>query len=212
MDAEGGGRSTWQQVGRQLRAGPTVTAAPAVDPVRVSLTWTAVDARAWTPATAVSYTVYRGTGGTVETVATGVGGLEHLDGGMDSGAAYTYEVAAVVDDGEAVRSVLVTAEVPCAYAVAPLHRDVLWPAGTGELAVTTGGGRRSGGGAADVAGRDRRGRSDDGPSCAWTAASESGFLTVTSGAAGTGSATVTYALATNAGSPRTGALLVAGQR
>ena len=188
LNADGDGRSTWQEVGRQLRAGPTVTVAPAVDPVQVALTWTAVDASAWAPSPAVSYTVYRGSGGTAEMVAAGVRGLRYVDRGMHSGAAYTYQVAAVVDGGEAVRSALVTAEVPCAYAVTPLHRDVLWPAGTGELVVTTG------------------------PSCAWTAASESGFLTVTSGAAGMGSGTVTYALAANAGGPRTGALLVAGKR
>ena len=124
----------------------------------------------------------------MEAVAAGVRGVKHLDRGMHSGAAYRYQVAAVVDGGEAVRSALVTAEVPCAYAVTPLHRDVLWPAGTGELTVTTG------------------------PSCAWTAASESGFLTVTSGAAGTGSGTVGYTVGANAGGPRTGSLLVAGER
>ena len=70
----------------------------------------------------------------------------------------------------------------------PLHRDVLWPAGTGTVEVTTG------------------------STCGWTAASESAFLTVTAGASGTGSGTVTYAVAANAGGPRTGSLLVAGRR
>ena len=81
-----------------------------------------------------------------------------------------------------------TAEVRCAYTVEPLHRDVLWPAGTGEVSVTTG------------------------PDCAWTAASESRFLTVTSGAAGAGSGTATWAVAANGGRPRDGSLLVAGHR
>ena len=62
---------------------------------------------------------------------------------------------------------------------------VLWPAGSGEVAVTTG------------------------SACGWTAASESEFLTVTGGASGTGSGMVTYAVAANAGGPRTGTLLVA---
>ena len=70
----------------------------------------------------------------------------------------------------------------------PPHRDVLWTAGAGKVAVTTG------------------------PGCTWTAASESAFLTVTSGAMGTGSGTVGYELAANAGGPRRGALAVAGQR
>ena len=88
----------------------------------------------------------------------------------------------------AAPSSLVPAQVPCAYTVTPSHRDVLWPAGTGEVRVTTS------------------------STCAWTAASESVFLAVTSGAAGTGSGTVTWAVAGNAGGPRTGSLVVAGER
>ena len=98
--------------------------------------------------------------------------------------AYEYQV----DRGEGARSSLVPAQVPCAYTVTPSHRDVLWPAGTGEVRVTTS------------------------STCAWTAASESVFLAVTSGAAGTGSGTVTWAVAGNAGGPRTGSLVVAGER
>ena len=78
--------------------------------------------------------------------------------------------------------------MPCEFTVAPLHRDVLWAAGNAEVAVNT---------TAD---------------CAWTAASESAFLTVASGATGTGPGTVRYTVAANAGGPRTGALMVAGQR
>ena len=78
--------------------------------------------------------------------------------------------------------------VSCAYTVEPLHRDVLWPAGTGQATVTTG------------------------PGCAWAAASASAFLTLAGGAEGTGPGTVTYAVAANAGGPRTGVLTVAGAR
>ena len=77
---------------------------------------------------------------------------------------------------------------PCAFAVTPLHRDVLWTAGAEQVMVTTA------------------------PGCAWTAASESAFLAVTAGATGTGSGTVRYTVAANAGGPRTGALAVAGRR
>ena len=188
LDVDGDGRSTWQEVGRQLRAGPAVTAAPSVDPAQVSLTWTAVAAGAWTPPPEVTYTVYRDAAAAAETVATGVRGAGSADRGVEPGRAYTYQVAAVVDGGEAVRSALVEVDVPCAFTVTPLHRDVLWTAGTGQVTVTTG------------------------PACAWTAARESGFLSVTAGAAGTGSGTVTYAVAANGGGPRTGALLVAGER
>ena len=61
-----------------------------------------------------------------------------------------------------------TAEVPCAFMVTPLRRDVLWTAGAQQVAVTTA------------------------PGCVWTAASESAFLAVTSGTMGTGPATVSY--------------------
>ena len=187
-DVDGDGRSTWEEMGYQLRTGPAVTAAPGGAPPQVVLTWPAVDASAWTPSPAVTYTVYREAGGAVETVASVVGGPRYADRGVEPGGVYRYQVAAAVDGGESVRSALVRAEVPCAYTVSPLHRDVLWPAGTGEVLVTTG------------------------STCGWTAASESGFLALTAGASGTGSGTVTYAVAANAGGPRTGSLLVAGER
>ena len=188
LDVDGDGRSTWQEVARQLRAGPAVTAAPSADPAQVALTWTAVDGGAWTPPPEVAYTVYREAGAAAETVEAGVRGTRHADRNVEPGRAYTYQVAAVVDGGEAVRSALVAAEVPCTFTVTPLHRDVLWTAGTGQVTVTTG------------------------PTCGWTAVSESGFLTVTAGAAGTGSGTVTYAVGPNTAGPRTGVLLAAGQR
>ena len=180
LDADGDGRATWDEVGHQLRSGPAVTAAPGVHPAQAALTWTAADTSGWTPPPAVTYTVYRATHDAVEPVAAGVRGERYTDGGVEPGGAYTYQVAAVVDGGEVVRSGLVAAAVPCAYRVTPLHRDVLWPAGTGEVLVTTG------------------------STCGWTAASESGFVTVTAGASGTGSGTVTYAVAGNASGPRTG--------
>ncbi len=188
LDADGDGRASWPELDRQLRAGPALTVALAEDAAKVVLTWTAADTSAWTPPPEVTYTVTREAGATVERVAAGGCGARYVDAGVQPGSAYTYEVAAVVDGGEAARSGLVTAAVPCAYVVTPLHRDVLWTAGTGQAAVTTG------------------------PGCAWTAASESAFLAVTAGLAGAGPGTVRYTVAANAGGPRTGALLVAGQR
>ena len=193
LDVDGDGRASWQELGRQLRAGPELTAASAENPAaenlaEVALTWTAVDTGAWTPMPAVAYTVTREAGATVETVATGVRSARYVDAAVQPGGAYTYQVAAVVDGGEAARSGRVTAEVPCAYAVTPPHRDVLWTAGTGQVAVTTG------------------------PGCTWRAASESAFLTVTSGATVTGPGTVTYTVAANAGGPRRGTLAAAGRR
>ncbi len=47
--------------------------------------------------------------------------------------------------------------------------------------------------------------------CAWTAVSNSPFITVTSGATGTGSGSVTISISANTGAARTGSLTIAGQ-
>ena len=47
--------------------------------------------------------------------------------------------------------------------------------------------------------------------CAWTAISNSAWLTITGGASGTGNGTVTYSVAANTGVARTGTLTIAGQ-
>ena len=188
LDVDGDGLASWQELGRQLRSGPALTAAAAAGPGEVVLTWTAVDRGAWTLPPDVTYTVTREAGRAVETVAAGVRGGRYVDADVQPGGAYTYQVAAVVEGGEAARSALVTAEVPCAFGVTPLHRDVLWTAGTEQAAVTTA------------------------PDCSWTAASESAFLAVTVGVAGAGPGTVSYTVAANADGPRTVSLVVAGRR
>ena len=178
LDVDGDGRPTWQEFGHQLRTGPALTATASGAPAEVVLTWTAAETSVWTPAPAATYTVTRGAGTTVETVATGVRDARYVDAVVPPGSSYTYQVAAVIDGGEAARSARVTAAVPCTYALTPLHRDVLWTAGVGQVAVTTG------------------------PGCAWTAASESAFLAVTAGTGGSGPGTVRYTVAANAGGPR----------
>ena len=92
------GTGDWQDFGYQLRAGPTLTATGSA--TRVVLTWTAVDVSHWDPAPAVTYTVYRNTGTTVSTVAENVSGLQYTT----TGATDTYQVAAIVNGGETVRS------------------------------------------------------------------------------------------------------------
>ncbi|MBV9772077.1 MAG: putative Ig domain-containing protein, partial [Bryobacterales bacterium] len=49
-----------------------------------------------------------------------------------------------------------------------------------------------------------------GPACGWTAASNANFITISSGASGTGNGTVSYNIAADSGSPRTGTLTIAG--
>src|SRR5204863_9163454 len=46
--------------------------------------------------------------------------------------------------------------------------------------------------------------------CSWTAASSAGFLTVTSGASGTGNGSVGYSIAANAGAARSASISVNG--
>ena len=48
-------------------------------------------------------------------------------------------------------------------------------------------------------------------SCTWTATSNASFITITSGASGTGAGTVEYRLAANSGGSRTGTMTIAGQ-
>ncbi len=52
-------------------------------------------------------------------------------------------------------------------------------------------------------------RSPDG--CAWTAASQAGWITVAEGQAGSGNGSVRLAIAANTGGPRTGTVTIAGQ-
>ena len=78
--------------------------------------------------------------------------------------------------------------VPCTYSVTPTSQSVGAAGGTGTVAVTTG------------------------SSCTSAAMSNAGWLTVTTGASGTGDTTVAYAIAANTGTTtRTGTLTIAGQ-
>ena len=102
VDADGVGGATWQELGHQLRAGPTLTVT--ADGPPVALSWTAVDTSAWTPPPAVTYAVYRAADGTVERLAADLTELGHTDATATAGDGYTYQVAAAVSGGEATRS------------------------------------------------------------------------------------------------------------
>ena len=92
------GTGDWKDFGYQLRAGPSLTATGSA--TQVVLTWEPVDVSHWDPAPAVTYTVYRNTGSAIEAVAQNVSGLQYTT----TGATDTYQVAAVVNGGEVVRS------------------------------------------------------------------------------------------------------------
>ncbi len=76
----------------------------------------------------------------------------------------------------------------CSYTVTPTSRSVAVGGGnsTFSVATTTG--------------------------CSWTAASQVGWITVTSGASGTGNGTVGFSAAANTGAARSGTILIAGQQ
>ena len=78
--------------------------------------------------------------------------------------------------------------LPCEFTVTPERQDVPSTGGTFQVAVTTTTG------------------------CAWAAKSDAAFVTVTAGATGTGSGSVTYLVAPNPDIARSGVLRVAGER
>ena len=110
VDVDGTGEATWQEFGHQLREGPALTAR--LESPGVVLTWIAVTASHWTPEPGVAYTLYRDDGTDVEAIAENLSGLSHTDSDVMEGETYTYQVAAVVTDGEAARSARVSLTVP----------------------------------------------------------------------------------------------------
>ncbi|MQA28987.1 MAG: hypothetical protein GEU82_03985, partial [Luteitalea sp.] len=76
---------------------------------------------------------------------------------------------------------------PCAFTLTPTRESIGADGGSGTVAVAAAAG------------------------CAWTAGSNAPWITVTSGASGSGNGTVGFAVAANAGDARTGTLTIAGQ-
>jgi hypothetical protein len=82
----------------------------------------------------------------------------------------------------------VTGSVSCTYAIFPESRSIAASGGSGSISVTAPAG------------------------CAWTAASDENWISVTSGASGNGNGTVSYSVAANPNAePRPGTLTVAGR-
>ena len=115
-NVDGQGAATWQEFGYQVRSGPTLMTTTettmTAGKAQVNLTWTAVDASHWTPEPDVTYTVTRADGSTVEILAEDLGVLLYTDLTARTGAAITYQVVAVVDGGEPVRSTAVVVNTP----------------------------------------------------------------------------------------------------
>ena len=81
-DVDGDGTATWEEFGWQLCSGPVVTATAGTG--AVALTWTAVDASAWTPARAVHLTERRGALGAAY-AAAGRSAPVYTDAGVTAG-------------------------------------------------------------------------------------------------------------------------------
>ncbi len=85
------------------------------------------------------------------------------------------------------RTFTVSQAAGCAYTLSSSSTSVPGEGGAGTVGVTTGG------------------------ACAWTAASNADWITVTAGARGTGNGTVSFTAAAHTGASRSGTLTVAGQ-
>ena len=112
----GDDQAMWQEFGYQLREGPSLTASTTAGMAQVSLTWTAPIVTHWTTTPAVTYTLTRDAGTTLETLATELSALQYTDTSVTPGATYRYQVVAVVDGGEPTRSPRVFAAVPATSA------------------------------------------------------------------------------------------------
>jgi Zn-dependent metalloprotease len=122
---------------------------------------------------------------------------QNLNGGANRCAIWTVfarhgmGVSAVGNDGTthtAATNVPTDCGGACTFSISPTSASVASAGGTGSVSVTAGAG------------------------CNWTAASNSAFITITSGTSGTGSGTVNYSVAANTSTTsRAGTLTIAGQ-
>ena len=109
-DMDGDDDETWAEFGYQLRSGPTLTATSTTNAgqSQVELEWTAVPLSSeWAPPPSVSYTVTREDDDAIDTIAENLTVREYTDTDV-AGETYIYQVMAVVDGGEAVRSATVS--------------------------------------------------------------------------------------------------------
>jgi subtilisin family serine protease len=107
--------------------------------------------------------------------------------------AVNYSVAANTGSARAGTMIIagrvftVTQDAPaCVYSIAPTSANYTSAGGTGSVNVTAGAG------------------------CAWTAVSNDAWITITSGASGSGNGAVNYSVAVNSGAARNGAMTIAG--
>ena len=106
-----------------------------------------------------------------------------------SGAPGSYQLTAVVGEYQDTTpfTLTVTSGVSCSFLLSSNAQTFQASGGSATVNVTTTSG------------------------CGWTAASNAGFITVTSGVSGTGNGVVGFSVASNTGAARSGTLTIAGQ-
>ena len=119
LDVDGDGEAGWQELGRQLRAGPALTATAsenlaAENLAEVVLTWTAADTGAWTPRPEVAYTVTRRRARRSRRSRRRCAARATSTPACSPAAPTRTRRRRWSTGGEAARSALVTAAVPCA--------------------------------------------------------------------------------------------------
>lgn len=105
-----------------------------------------------------------------------------------------YSVAANTGPGRsgtmtiAGQTVTITQDSGCSFGISPSSASYTTSGGSGSVAVTA-----------------------NNQTCLWVAGSNNSWITVTSGASGTGNGTVNYSVAVNSGAARNGSISIAGQ-
>jgi len=164
---------------------PTNLTATAVSATQINLSWTAATDN-------IGVTGYRilRNGAEINRVAAVV---TYQDASLTPSTSYSYTVSALdAANNQSAQSVAASATTQpasgCTFAVSPTTVSAPATGIAGNVTVTTASG------------------------CAWTATSNATWVTITSGASGTGNATVAYTVAVNAmTTSRTGTLVIAGQ-
>ncbi len=136
-------------------------------------------------------------GGCAWTATSNAGFITITSGGSGSGnGTVNYSVAANPNTTPRTGTMTIAgqtftvnqAAAPCTFSINPTSQNFPSTGGTGNVGVTAPGG------------------------CEWTATSNAGFITITSGGSGSGNGTVNYSVAANmSADPRTGTITVAGQ-
>jgi hypothetical protein len=111
-----------------------------------------------------------------------VGGTEYGFGAWSDGGAATHTIST-----PATNTAYAATFAPCSFAISPAGQTVSSAGGVGSVSVTAPAG------------------------CAWTATSNDPWITITTGASGSGNGVVGYSVAADAGVQRIGTMTIAGQ-